>query len=789
MSRTLCMNGFISQAVLACSLSTAFAAELHFVDQGDPTQFQSIQAAIDAASHGDEIRVAPGIYFSLDGSVINPHGKQITITGVPGETIIDGINARNCITCENGEGTATVFKDLTIRGGNGWMGGGGGAYLFSSGPLFEGCTFESNLSLYMGAAVYASNTGLLAPTFVDCAFDSNVCTEPGGTGGAVLIEGGAEFIRCSFDSNEASHGGAGYVLGMYGCSFTTCTFTENTAADRGGALRLAHAGVDVKGCTFTRNASVKGGAIAQWNTHLNLVNSTFSENEARDMGPVEWDLYRTGGAIHVSEGMLAGESCAFLGNRAGDGLPHERDKGGAIFLEEGARCEFADSHFRNNWSEQGGAISGDYDSDFRVEQLKLTQCAFNYNTADGIGGAIHGLFNEFDADEVEFSDNRAEKAGALHVACYDFARLDRVQASTNVSDSRNAVVKLAGSSGWAGQYAVTRSTFSWNVGGGLEVYSEPTDLWGILVDECEFRFNQGFGALVSGSTATISSCRFTSNNTEGIAGIHIAAGLSLYAIDSLVEDCVFLRNRGYRSGGLAASNYWGMAQELEVRDCWFEDNASENIGGGARVVDTSLKMTDTVFTGNSATLDGGGLDHSAYYLTDIVLSSSITGCEFMDNDAREEGGGLRLAGEVELTLENSSFRSNTARVGGGVINTMRGRMAVTNVTIQENQAQLGGGLATQLDSVTSIGASVICSNQPDQVIGDFIDEGGNTIMGICPNGPVADLNLDGSVDGADLTLLLAAWGPCGSSECAPDVNRDGAVDGADLTIVLSSWED
>ena len=84
---------------------------------------------------------------------------------------------------------------------------------------------------------------------------------------------------------------------------------------------------------------------------------------------------------------------------------------------------------------------------------------------------------------------------------------------------------------------------------------------------------------------------------------------------------------------------------------------------------------------------------------------------------------------------------------------------------------------------------MICSNQPDQVIGGFIDEGGNTIMGICPNGPVADLNLDGSVDGADLTLLLAAWGPCGSSECAPDVNRDGAVDGADLTIVLSSWED
>lgn len=52
---------------------------------------------------------------------------------------------------------------------------------------------------------------------------------------------------------------------------------------------------------------------------------------------------------------------------------------------------------------------------------------------------------------------------------------------------------------------------------------------------------------------------------------------------------------------------------------------------------------------------------------------------------------------------------------------------------------------------------------------------------------VADLNGDGFVDGADLTMLLASWGPCSSSDCAADFNGDGAVDGADLTVLLATW--
>jgi len=50
-------------------------------------------------------------------------------------------------------------------------------------------------------------------------------------------------------------------------------------------------------------------------------------------------------------------------------------------------------------------------------------------------------------------------------------------------------------------------------------------------------------------------------------------------------------------------------------------------------------------------------------------------------------------------------------------------------------------------------------------------------------GRTADLNADGAVNGADLGLLLGAWGESGPA----DLNDDGVTDGADLGLLLGAW--
>ena len=52
-----------------------------------------------------------------------------------------------------------------------------------------------------------------------------------------------------------------------------------------------------------------------------------------------------------------------------------------------------------------------------------------------------------------------------------------------------------------------------------------------------------------------------------------------------------------------------------------------------------------------------------------------------------------------------------------------------------------------------------------------------------PSNP-ADLDGDGVVNGADLAVLLGAWGEKGG---AADLNGDGVVGGADLSVLLGNW--
>ena len=56
-------------------------------------------------------------------------------------------------------------------------------------------------------------------------------------------------------------------------------------------------------------------------------------------------------------------------------------------------------------------------------------------------------------------------------------------------------------------------------------------------------------------------------------------------------------------------------------------------------------------------------------------------------------------------------------------------------------------------------------------------------------GSTGDLDGNGAVDGPDLAMLLAGWGPCppAPTACIPDLTGDGAVDGRDLATLLAAW--
>lgn len=117
-------NAALLLALLACVTEPApgrptpartAASRTHAVDASGAAEFYSIMDAVDAASSGDTIEVAPGNYYgSIDFS-----GKTLAIvsTGGASVTTIYATPGDAAVTAKHGEGPGTVLEGFTISGG------------------------------------------------------------------------------------------------------------------------------------------------------------------------------------------------------------------------------------------------------------------------------------------------------------------------------------------------------------------------------------------------------------------------------------------------------------------------------------------------------------------------------------------------------------------------------------------------------------------------------------------------------------------------------------------------
>jgi hypothetical protein len=174
-----------------------------------PGSFPTIQAAIDAATTGDRVIVAPGTYQER----IDFKGKAITVKSAKGRaaTIIDAGGQGRAVTFTNGEGAGSVLRGFTIRNGTDanapGLGGGGGIGIFFASPTIRDDLVTNNVACGDGAGieVYFGSPAVLDNTITGNHVQG--CT--GSFGGGISVGGAAsaQVIGNTISNNQGYWGG------------------------------------------------------------------------------------------------------------------------------------------------------------------------------------------------------------------------------------------------------------------------------------------------------------------------------------------------------------------------------------------------------------------------------------------------------------------------------------------------------------------------------------------------------------------------------------------------------
>lgn len=364
------------------------------------------------------------------------------------------------------------------------------------------------------------------------------------------------------------------------------------------------------------------------------------------------------------------------------------------------------------------------------------------------------------------------------------------------------------------------------------------------ITKCRFienycHLSDGAGCFVGGaSQPVIEDCLFQYNIVVASSPDNGGAGLASWStLPVAVTRCDFQGNVAksfYASGNVVAygGGIFSFNKPLAVTDCTFVGNSAITGGGiasfGATTIVNCLLLDNKSIplNGPSGEIGGDGAAVSFYSLAPNV--SRVVNCTVYSNDGKKYAIMQWLTGTYRV--ENSIVWGNTAtdpelsggyksQVGGSFDaeysciwkifdpsapgedpidpENLPGCTAANPMFVAGSDVHLAEGspcVDAGKNAFVPAGIVVDLDGSPrfaDDPVAPNVGVGGGALvdMGCFERSPpppcsAVDLDCDGLVDGADLGLLLAAWG---TSDPTADIDDDGDVDGADLGLLLAGW--
>lgn len=785
----------------------------------------SLREAITRANEGDVILFSgalKGKSITLCGAeLIVDKGITISADSIGSMTI--NANQRSRVLSVGGaENISVELASLVISGGAAYEGG--GIYAGSGSSLtLTNCVISNNSADY-GGAVLADTTNL---TLTDCSVEnntsdygsiyaysgrltltgSNVSDNVAKYGGGFFAEGcNLTFSGSSIENNSADTCGGIYVYSGSSLTMTNCEISCNTS-DYGSGILLDTGSLTLTDCTISKNNARFGGGIYAKDGTLSLFDCTFTENAAS---------LDSGGGIYAYSGSdLTMTGCTVVGNSADS-------CGGGIYAVSDSTLSLTNCEVTENSAKsRGGGVCADAGS-----VLTLDSCTITRNSADLRGGGIyvHSVFPMI-LSHCTVSGNTAESGGGVLIDSGGYLSITDSDITENSAKygggifAESCTLNLAGchvaensaSRDSGGGIAAVSSVLTLDCshitgnsagyrGGGVYSYSGSLTVTGCTLsnnssDDTAFNASGG-GVCADSATVSLIGCSISENSGGGVSAVsgvlamdgctvrsntaYDGGGIYLYSDTTLImTNSVVSVNSAQVGGGIFAES-----GTLALTCCTISDNSALSYGGGISA-SGSLILADCTISGNTATNFGGGISIDSGDLT-------LTNCVISGNSASFDSGGGIFAGYSILTLTNCVLAGNSAFWYGGGVFAYSGTQMLTNCTIAGNTAlnYNGGGVCVRLESLilqNSIVAQNYAPYDSDIYTSSATVIGGNNIIGFDPGfitAPVFNSGQLVNADSLDLDLSPASWGIDRGNNDYVTANTDYAGD----MRVVASWK-
>jgi len=353
---------------------------------------------------------------------------------------------------------------------------------------------------------------------------------------------------------------------------------------------------------------------------------------------------------------------------------------------------FASWSSSSAFPESGGAIYSDH------APLTINRSTLQSNTADYYGGAIFAIGSAATyINDSTISDSAAPNGAGIFVYGGGLLSVD----NSNIVNN-NASVEGGGISAPFGAELVIKSS-------NISLNHSSRRGGGIFKDGGADRL-----------PTTISGTTFQGNTADWGGG-----GIFIWRTPLSIGGSQFLENQaGEYGGGLGYEN--SSTETVLIRSTIFDGNTAVLDGGGIHFSGASINIAYSTFTNNNAQ-NGGAIHNGQASLPTYIIRPDtnmiVNHVVVINNSANRDGGGIFNGGA--LAIYASTFSNNTSASSGGGIQNLGEIVAYENSFLNNQSGSEGGGVSNNKDAIMT--GSTFAYNYSNRG-GGLASDMGNTVL-------------------------------------------------------------